>query len=243
MGRCFTPFGRKKPMKILVTRPLEDGRQIAARLAEMGHQALLAPLLEPRFLDGPEPALDDVQAVLATSANGVRALIRRTRRRDIPIFAVGPQTTEEAVKAGFVDVRSADGDAVALAEATTRWARPEDVLLHVCGEDAPGTLADTLAARGFTVRRAVLYGMAAAGELPPEVRAALEQGHLDAVMFFSPKSARLFLTLAQGLPIAGLTAFCISPATAGVLASGIFTEVRIAERPNQVAMLALADRS
>ena len=131
-------------MKILVTRPLEDGRQIAARLAEMGHQALLAPLLEPRFFDGPEPALDDVQAILATSANGVRALIRRTPRRDVPIFAVGPQTAEEATKAGFTEVRSADGDAVALAEATARWARPEGVLLHVCGEDAPGTLADTL---------------------------------------------------------------------------------------------------
>jgi uroporphyrinogen-III synthase len=230
-------------MKILVTRPLVDGREIAARLAELGHQALLAPLLEPRFFDGPEPALDDVQAILATSANGVRALIRRTPRRDIPIFAVGPQTAEEATKAGFAEVRSADGDAVALAEAAARWARPEGVLLHVCGEDAPGRLADTLAHRGFPVRRVVLYGMAPAGELPPEVRTALDEGRLDAVMFFSPRSARLFLSLARGLPIAGLTAFCISPATADVLASGIFAEVRIADRPNQAAMLSLADRA
>jgi len=229
-------------MKILVTRPLEDGRQIAARLDEMGHQALLAPLLEPRFFDGPEPALDDVQAILATSANGVRALIRRTRRRDVPVFAVGPQTAEEAAKAGFADVRSADGDAVALAEAAARWARPDGVLLHVCGEDAPGTLADTLVARGFPVRRAVLYGVVAADELPLEARTALEQGSLDAVMFFSPKSARLFLTLAQGLPISRLTAFCISPATAAVLSSGSFAKVQIADRPNQAAMLALADR-
>ena len=88
-------------MRILVTRPLEDGKEIAARLAEMGHQALLAPLLTPRFQDGPEPDLTDVQAILATSANGIRALARRTARRDFPIFAVGPQTTEEAQKAGF----------------------------------------------------------------------------------------------------------------------------------------------
>jgi len=230
-------------MKILVTRPRADGEEIAARLAEMGHQALLAPLLEPRFLEGPESALDDVQAILATSANGIRALIRRTARRDVPVFAVGPQTAEEASRAGFTDVRSADGDAVALAEAAARWAKPEAVLLHICGEDAPGTLAGTLAARGFAVRRAVLYGMAAAAELPPEARNALEEGRLDAVMFFSPKTARLFLTLAEGLPIAGLTAFCISPATAGALASGIFAQVRIADRPNQAAMLALVNRA
>jgi uroporphyrinogen-III synthase len=156
---------------------------------------------------------------------------------------VGPQTAEEAAKAGFAEVRSADGDAVALAEAAARWAKPEGILLHVCGEDAHGTLADTLTARGFAVRRAVLYGVVAAGELPLEVRTALERGALDAVMFFSPKSARLFLTLAQGLPITGLTALCISPATAGVLAPGIFAGVQIADRPNQAAMLALADRS
>jgi uroporphyrinogen-III synthase len=226
-------------MKILVTRPLEDGRQIAARLAEMGHQALLAPLLEPRFFDGPEPALEGVQAILATSANGVRALIRRTPRRDIPIFAVGPQTAEEATRAGFNQVRSADGDAAALAEATSRWVKPEGVLLHVCGEDAPGTLADTLTAQGFSVRRAVLYGMAAAAELPSETRAALREGRLDAVMFFSPRTAGLFLELARDLPIASLTAFCISPNTAQALPQGVFSEIRVAAKPNQTAMLDL----
>lgn len=226
-------------MKILVTRPLADGQEIAARLAEQGHQALLAPLLEPRFFDGPEPALDDVQAILATSANGVRALGSRTGRRDVPVFAVGPQTAAEAVNAGFTDVRSADGDAVALAEAAGHWAQPGAVLLHVCGTDAPGTLADTLGRRGFAVRRAALYGMAAATELPPQTRAALVEHELGAVMFFSPKSARLFLELARGLPISGLTALCISPATAQMLPAGAFAAVRIADRPNQAAMLAL----
>jgi uroporphyrinogen-III synthase len=226
-------------MKILVTRPLADGREIAARLAELGHQALLAPLLEPRFSDGPEPRLDEVEAILATSANGVRALVRRTVRRDIPIFAVGPQTAEEANKAGFTEVRSADGDAAALAEASARWAKPGALLLHVCGEDAPGTLADMLAARGFAVRRAVLYGMAAATSLPPDVRSALEQGAVDAVMFFSPKSASLFLGLARDLPTSGLTALCISPNTAKVLPAHAFAQLRIAEKPNQDAMLKL----
>jgi hypothetical protein len=126
-------------MRILVTRPLEDGKEIAARLAERGHQALLAPLLEPRFQDGPlleeqGHELDNVQALLATSANGIRAFIRRSARRDLPVFAVGPQTAKEAREAGFGDVRSADGDAKALAEATRRWASPAGILLHVCAQ-------------------------------------------------------------------------------------------------------------
>jgi uroporphyrinogen-III synthase len=233
-------------MRILVTRPLEDGREIAPRLAERGHQPLLAPLLEPRFEDGPlleeqGEALKDVQALLATSANGVRAFIHRSARRDLPVFAVGPQTAQEARAAGFTDVRSADGDAKALAEATRRWAAREGVLLHVCAQDAPGTLAESLSASGFPVRRCPLYTIEPAQSLSPEAQAALDQGGLDAVMFFSPRTARIFGALSHALPTQGLTVFCISRATAQVLTPSRFAKIAVAEKPNQDAMLALVE--
>lgn len=228
-------------MHVLVTRPQEDGEEIAARLAEMGHTALLAPLLSPQFEDGPEPDFTGVQAILASSANGIRALIRRTARRDIPIFAVGPQTTQEAAAAGFTDIKNADGDAQALAEATARWTVPQKgVLLHVCGAEAPGTLADMLSLRGFCVRRAVLYRVEAARDLPPLAREALAAGGVDAALFFSPRSARIFCELAQGLPTEKLIALCISPATAKGL-SRSFAQVRIAAAPNQTSLLALIE--
>lgn len=228
-------------MHVLVTRPLEDGAAIAARLAQMGHRALLAPLLTPHFPDGPEPDFRDVQAVLVTSANGVRALIRRTARRDLIIFAVGPQTAGEAQAAGFAQVRNADGDAKALAEATARWTTPDKgVLLHVCGAEAPGTLADTLAGLGFTVRRAVLYQVDAADVLPGPAQQALCDGALDAVQFFSPRSARIFCDLAADFPTQALIAFCISPVTAKALTLA-FREVRVAAAPNQDALLALLE--
>ncbi|HWM61987.1 MAG TPA: uroporphyrinogen-III synthase [Rhizomicrobium sp.] len=233
-------------MRILVTRPVEDGEDIAAHLAEMGHQALLAPLLTVRFHDGPPlehsgPGLEDVQAILATSANGVRALARRTARRDFSIFAVGPQTAEEARNCGFTEIKNADGDAKALAEAATRWASRKGVLLHVCGEDAPGTLAENLSLRGFQVRRVVLYAIEPAVQLPPQAVAALKAGALDAAMFFSPRSARIFGVLADGLPTENLAALCISAATAQALVSLSFARVAVAARPNQAAMLALVE--
>lgn len=226
-------------MHVLVTRPLEDGEEIAARLGEMGHTALLAPLLSPQFDAGPEPDFTGVQAILATSANGVRALMRRTARRDIPVFAVGPQTSAEAQAAGFTEIMNADGDARALAEATARWTAPDKgALLHVCGQEAPGTLADLLERRGFSVRRAVLYRVEAARDLPPAVWEALAAGRVDAALFFSPRSARIFCELAQSLPTEKLIALCISPATAKGL-SRPFAGVRIADAPNQASLLAL----
>src|SRR5262249_16800636 len=132
-------------MRVLVTRPEEDGAETARLLAARGHQAVLAPLLTVRFLDGPEPALEDVQAILATSANGVRAFARRSANRGIPLFAVGPQTAGQAQKLGFQQIKSADGDANALALAAGRWAQPENgALLHVAGENNEGQLAGKL---------------------------------------------------------------------------------------------------
>ena len=228
-------------MKILITRPQEDGKEIARRLAERGHQALLAPLLTPRFHDGPEPDLKGVQAILATSANGIRAFVHRSQRRDFSVFAVGPQTAEEARKSGFTEVRNADGDAKALALAATLWAAKKGVLLHVCGEDAPGTLAENLTLRGFKVRRCPLYAIEPATSLPDEARSALEKRALDAAMFFSPKSARIFGVLADGLPTDNLTALCISAATAQAVAPMGFGHVAVAAKPNQAAILALLD--
>jgi uroporphyrinogen-III synthase len=227
-------------MRILVTRPREDGAETAALLAARGHDALLSPLLETRWFDGPQLDLAGIAAILATSANGVRALIRRTSRRDVPIFAIGPQTTQEAQAAGFARVENADGDAATLAEAVPHWTTPgAGALLHVCGEQNEGALAERLTRHGYAVRREILY-VVEPRPLSPEAMMALRDGDVDAAIFFSPRSARIFVEQAQGLPPSGVIALCISPATAKALPHGLFREVRIAAKPNQDALLALA---
>lgn len=232
-------------MRILITRPAEDGAEIAARLAAMGHQGMVAPLLVPRYDDAPPPDLTGIQAILITSANGVRALVRATAHRDIPIFAVGPQTSAMALGAGFTDVRNADGDAHALARCTAGWTAPDKgALLHVCSRQAPGTLAGLLAEAGFDVRRAPLYRIEAAADLPETALAALRERRLDAAMFFSPRSAAVFrdcLLRHDGALAAPLTGLCISAPTAAVLAPLAFAALRVAERPNQDAILALVE--
>lgn len=229
-------------MRVLVTRPRADAERTAQMLAARGHTPILAPLLETRFVEGPPPDLSGVQAVLATSANGVRAFARRSPTRDLPLFAVGSQTAAEARAAGFSDVRDADGDARALAEAVTGWAKPEDgALLHAVGEGNDGALAADLGARGFTVRREVLYAVEPVPVLPPEAAAALSKGCLDVALFFSPRSAAVFARLAARFPLQSVAAACISAATARALAPLVFAEVCIAARPSQAALLALLD--
>ena len=230
-------------MRILLTRPEEDARIVAERLHEAGHEILSAPLLSVHFHDGPPLDPEGVQGVLATSANGVRALARRTARRDLPLFAVGPQTAKAARAARFEYVENADGDAAALAEAVPRWARADNgVLLHVAGTQGDGRLAAMLGAKGFEVRTEFLYDVVAASALPAGAVEALSQGTLDAALFFSPRSARVFKDcvvrgrLAETCP--NVIAVCISKAAATALSPLVFAECRIAAKPNRDALLA-----
>lgn len=231
-------------MRILVTRPEEDTAEISQKLRAMGHEVIAAPLLRIQFFDGPEIALGGVQAILATSANGVRAIARRTSRRDVPLFAVGPQTEAEARAAGFTHIRNAHGDGAALARATAGWAKPEaGALLHAAGAEAPKLLVADLQKSGFTVRREVLYEAQAAQYLPNAAAQALKAGSLDAVMHFSSRSAKIFADCVTreglGAHCEKLIALCISEAAATALSPLHFRETRVAKAPNQEALVAL----
>lgn len=231
-------------MRLIVTRPEADAKSFAEALRRLGHEAILAPLMEIRHHTGPELALHRVQAVLATSANGIRALAKRTQRRDVAVYAVGPQSAQAAMALGFAPVLNADGDAQTLVEFVSRHAHREGGrLLHAAGEETAGAVRESLTARGFDVETEVLYGAYPVQELPQEATAALLEGGADGVMLFSPKSAGVFakLTAAGGLApqCARLAAYCISKATVARLAPLSFRHVAVAAAPNQDAMLAL----
>lgn len=229
-------------MRLLVTRPPEDAARFVAALRAGGHTAVVAPLLEIA-VRATAPDLAGVQALLFTSANGVRAFAANSARRDLPVFAVGDRTAELARETGFRDVRSAAGDVAALAALAAAQAEPAaGALLHVAGSKRAGDLAGALEDAGFAVRRAVLYDARPVAALPEAARRALAQGALDGVGFFSPRTAESFVRLvrAAGLSHAteGLTAVCLSPAVAEAARDLTWRDVRVARTPTQEALLA-----
>jgi uroporphyrinogen-III synthase len=229
-------------MRILITRPQEDAARFAELLRARGHEPLCASLLSVRFFDGPELTLEGVSAILATSANGVRAFAQRTERRDLHILAVGPQTADAAHAAGFEQVECADGDASTLAEAVLGWVKPEDgVLLHAASADNEGRLKVLLAEEGYTVDVVVLYEVIAVARLPGIAHEALAHDALDGAVVFSPRSAMALRDCVQRAGLANackrLSAICMSQATADGLSPLEFREVIVAARPNQDAML------
>jgi uroporphyrinogen-III synthase len=231
-------------MRLLITRPQEDAVAIAQILRALGHTPILAPLMEVQVREGPALTLEGIQGFLATSANGVRALAQRTARRDLPVYAVGPQTAESARSAGFKKVLSAEGDSNALVEFVAERADPrEGQLLHAAGAETAGRVKQALHAKGFTVETVVLYDAVPVAKLPENALATLQDGTLGGVLLFSPRSAKTFATLVSEAGVAAacekLDAYCISAATAAALTPLTFARVAVAGLPNQDAMVAL----
>lgn len=234
-------------MRVLVTRPEADARPLCRRLEALGAEPVMAPLLTVVQRPGAKAELDGVQALLATSANGVRALAAATSRRDLPLYAVGEATASTAREQGFASVIGAGGDVDSLAALAAAALDPAaGALLHVAGTALAGDLAGALGNAGFEVRRAVLYEARAADELPAPAAAALAKGSLDAVLLFSPRTARTFVTLVMAAGLAArcedVDALCLSPAVAEAAAGLPWQRCRVAAAPDQEALLALLGR-
>jgi uroporphyrinogen-III synthase len=235
-------------MRALVTRPRAEAAELDKALADRGIAAIIEPLLAIRYRDPvPPPDLDGVQAVLCTSANGVRALARLSPERAVKLFAVGDATAARAKAEGFADVYSAGGTVGDLIELVGGCLRPEaGRLLHVAGSVVAGDLAGELRARGFSVDRAVLYEARPVGALSETTVRALAASIVDFALFFSPRTAAIFARLADRAGIIEamrhVAAISISAAADAALDKLCFRERAIADRPDQPALLAALDR-
>lgn len=235
-------------MRVLVTRPREDAESLVTALEARGHEVLLEPLLTivPRedviWPAGHEAA----KALLVTSANGLRAFARTDPRRDLRVFAVGEASAAAARAAGFVRVESAAGDVAALARLVAERADPAaGSLLHPAAGRSAGDLQGLLAAAGFTVLRVVLYDAVPAAALTPACRDALNQRLINAITFFSPRTAAAFVSLIERGGLAencrDIAAICLSAAVAEQFSDLTWRRVAVAVQPDQASLLAALD--
>lgn len=237
-------------MIVLVTRPLDQSQRLAEQLRARGHQVLLSPLLRIAPVDDVQAvlsqALAEAQALLFTSANGVRAFAAASSRRDLRVFAVGERTAKVAGEVGFTAIETAGGDVTSLAALVAdRWRPAAGLLLHGAGEATAGNLAGTLEKRRYQVRRVTLYRAVAAEGIEPDTAAALRAGTIGAALFYSPRTASIFASLIRTAnleaTLATVLALALSPAVATVLSGMSWARVLTAPQPSEQALLELLD--
>ena len=226
-------------MRVLVTRAEPDAERTAAALAKLGHEAVPAPVTVIRRTGAALPG-GRYDALAATSHHAFAG--DDGVERWLPVFAVGSRTGAAARAAGFKDVRVGAGDAAGLAD-LLRLTLPRPArLLYLAGCDRKPVLEEALAAAGYGIETVEVYAAEPAEAWPGAAIAALSSGDVDAALHYSRRSVDLALALAarQGLEksVLRLRHLCLSADAAEPLL-GRGAAVRIAERPDEEALLAL----
>jgi uroporphyrinogen-III synthase len=238
-------------MRLLVTRPEPEALKLRATLEELGYEVTVAPLLSVSFENTDGLDLEGVQALIATSRNGVRALkgsAALAAARRLPMFTVGSAGAAEARALGFETVITGAGTASQLVAHVASAVDPAaGLVLHLAGDKLATNLKGELEILGFRVVQRIVYRTQPAQSFPEEVVEQLAMGEIEGVILMSPRTAATYARLVRkhGLAgsIRGIAHFCLSEAVATPLEALGTLPVEIAAAPRLEELLALIENT
>lgn len=185
-------------LPVIVTRAEPGAKKTAERLKTEGYAPLVSPVLKLEYLETAAPDSGRYQAVLFTSANGVRAFTRMTPDRSLPAYCVGTTTSETARQAGFAEAFDADGNVVSLASLISQKLEAgAGKLLHIVNEAGKNDLSSGLELLGYETDVIAAYRMNQAPALSGEAVRALRRPEGALVLIHSKMGAEAFLTLTE----------------------------------------------
>lgn len=231
-------------MKVLITRPEDDARVLAEEIKARGLEPVMAPLLEIVASPAALPDLDDYDALAFTSAAAVRIFAHKTLQRGLKCFVVGPNTKNQAEKAGFENIYCADGNALELFNLIVRH-KPKRIL-YCAGKDKAEPLCETLNEAGIVCDEDDVYEARAVESLPPDVVHLIEEQAIDIALFYSARTAAIFVALAEQSGVKGklkaIKALCLSGRVLESAHAILWKRTCVCEAPDGGSMMALLDQ-
>jgi len=191
-------FGKR----VLVTRAREQASSAAALLRERGAEPIVLPTIElhpppdPGAVESAIARLGEYAWVAFTSANGVErawdAIVRSGRDAralgGARLAAIGPATASALLAHGLradVTAKEFKGEGLAAEMLGAMGATPGAKVLILRAQEAREVLPDTLRAAGCHVDVVAVYETRAPSDAAAGLRALVEGGRLDAVLFTS----------------------------------------------------------
>ncbi len=235
---------------IVITRPVGDEIILRDELLEHGYHVIHEPLTEIFLrhdvrMEVEHALFCEPDAVIITSKHAVQALALLTELRDMFLLCVGEATANIAVQLGF-DKVSVTGETVEhLVDYILDCYDENSHFLYISGEHVSADLVESLSVRAMEVERIVVYEAIASESLSDTLVEQLKRGQIDAITFFSSRSAQIFLSLVEKSGIIRtlekLDAFCLSESIANMLEKGNWRKIYSADKATLASMVSCID--
>ncbi len=183
-------------MHILLTRPLEDSKDLIMKFKSLGHQVSHLPVINIEKKDYEDPNYNEFKGIIFTSSNAIKNLNISKINKDIFCFCVGNATEKIAKETGFQNIFTAEGNVSNLKEIILQNFDPKNGnLLYISGEIISNELDKELKSEGYFVKRVINYSVNSNEKLSDEFVEQLKTSIPEIVFIYSENSARSYLNL------------------------------------------------
>ncbi len=183
-------------MHILLTRPLEDSKNLILRFTTLGNKVSHLPVIKVLPIKYDEPEYNDYKGIIFTSANAIKNLNIKRIDKKIQCFCVGTSTEKVAKQSGFQNIFCAEGNVNNLKEIILQnFDKKKGSLIYVSGEIVSYNLDQYLSEAGYLIKRIITYKVKHNDDLKEEFINALKSNIPDIVFIYSENSARSLLNI------------------------------------------------
>ena len=209
-------------MHILLTRTLEDSRDLIVKFKYNGFKVSNLPLLKINKLSYKKINFSNYDVIIFTSSNAIKFLELKNINKNILCFCVGSSTEKTAKSKGFQQVFAADGKVRNLKELVQQNLTSKDKkILYVSGEIVSHPLDKELLSEGYNVNRLINYSVRHNENLDLSFLNLLKKDMPDLVYVYSENSAKSFLNLIKKYELVdywmNTNLMCIGEKTSSVL--------------------------
>ena len=183
-------------MHILLTRPLDDCKELILRFKSLGHKVSHLPVINVESIKYNEPNYNEFKGIIFTSANAIKNINISKINKKIKCFCVGSATEKIAKKSGFQNIFCAEGNVNNLKEIIIRnFDKKNGSLIYICGEIVSYNLDKDLILEGYSITKLVNYSVKPNYEIREEFIKDLKTLIPNIVFIYSENSARSFLNI------------------------------------------------
>ena len=183
-------------MHILLTRPLDDCKELILRFKSLGHKVSHLPVIKIQNVNYDKININEFDGIIFTSANAIKNLNTSDINKKINCYCVGSSTENVAKQNGFQNIFCAEGNVNNLKEVILQnFDNRSGNLLYVSGEIVSSNLDKDLISEGYKVKRIINYSVLPVEEIDEEFINNLKSSIPDMVYVYSENSAKNYLNL------------------------------------------------
>ena len=209
-------------MHILLTRPLDDSKEMILKFQSLGHEVSHMPLINIEGKEYEQINFSNFNGIIFTSSNAIKYLDLKKIDKKINCFCVGNITEKKARSVGFQNVFSAEGNVNNLKELILQNVNSSDgKLIYISGETISDNLDQKLMSEGYNIKRIINYMVKPIEKFNDNLIEKLKLKMPDIVYVYSQNSAMSFLNLIKNYRLGTLwmntNLMCIGEKTSAVL--------------------------